>query len=182
MLYEESRMIVDRFRAEFKEYGWHPFTPARYEGVEQALMSLRRPGLRFLEWGSANGTITIMADMLGFAAFGIELDAELAVQARDLAERFGSAAQFATGSFLPAGYRWESPTGDRRLGTIGEGTSGYHALQTPLEAFDIVYAYPWGGEEPIMHDIMKRFGREDAYLLLQSADGVQIYRHGVRLN
>jgi hypothetical protein len=182
LLYEESRTMVDRFRAEVSQHGWHPFIPARYEGVERALASLQRPGLRFLEWGSANGTITIMADMLGYAAFGIELDAELATLARDLANRFGSAAQFATGSFLPPGYRWESATGDGRLGTIGEGTSGYQALHRSLDTFDVVYAYPWGGEEPIMLDIMQRYGRKNACLLLQGSDGVQMYRNGVRLN
>jgi hypothetical protein len=147
-----------------------------------ALVSLRQPGLRFLEWGSATGTITIMADMLGFTAAGIELDAELAQLARALAARFGSAAQFATGSFLPAGYRWKSATGDRRLGTIGQGTSGYQVLRQPLEEFDVVFAYPWGGEEPIMHDVMRRYGRKDAHLLLQGADGVEIYRGGSRVN
>lgn len=174
--------MVDRFQAVVRQYGWHPFVPARYEPVEQALASLRRPHLRFLEWGSANGTITIMADMLGFAAFGIELDPQLTLLARDLAKRFGSAAQFVTGSFLPDDYRWESATGDRRLGTIGHGASAYPMLRRPLDKFDVVYAYPWGGEEPIMLDIMRRYGRKDAYLLLQGADDVQMYRAGVRLN
>jgi pimeloyl-ACP methyl ester carboxylesterase len=95
LLYEEGRLMADRFRAEVIEHGWHPFVPAEYEQVETVLVSLQRPGMRFLEWGSAMGVITIMADMLGFAAAGIEIDADLARIARELADRFGSAAEFA---------------------------------------------------------------------------------------
>jgi hypothetical protein len=182
LLYEEGRLMADRFRAEVIEHGWHPFVPAEYEQVETVLVSLQRPGMRFLEWGSAMGVITIMADMLGFAAAGIEIDAELARIARELADRFGSAAEFATGSFLPAGYRWKSDTGDRRLGTIGQGMSGYQILRQPLEDFDVVFGYPWGGEEVIMHDVMRRYGSKDAHLLLQGTNGVEIYRDGKRVN
>ena len=179
-LYAQSRIIVDRFQTEVSRDDWHPFVPATYEVVEQALAPFPR-GLKFLEWGSANGTITIMADMLGFEAFGIEIDPQLVLLAQQLARRFDSAAQFATGSFLPAGYRWESPTGDGRLGTIGQGESAYQTLGQPLTAFDVVFAYPWGGEEPIMLDVMQRYGREDACLLLQGADGILTFRGGERV-
>jgi hypothetical protein len=111
-----------------------------------------------------------------------EIDADLARIARELADRFGSAAEFATGSFLPAGYRWKSDTGDRRLGTIGQGMSGYQILRQPLEDFDVVFGYPWGGEEVIMHDVMRRYGSKDAHLLLQGTNGVEIYRDGKRVN
>lgn len=146
------------------------------------MIELRQPGLRFLEWGSATGVITIMADLLGFEAFGIELDAELVDIARGLARRFDSGARFAVGSFLPSGYEWQSSTGDRRTGTIGDGSSGYPELQHPLEDFDLVFAYPWNGEEPIMLDLMQRLGGPQAQLLLHGKDGVRIHRGGRRID
>ena len=181
-LYEEGREMGDRFRAEASQHGFHPFVAADYKRVEEMLFSLRRPGLRFLEWGSATGTITIMADMLGFEAFGIELDPALVTIARASADRFGSAARFAVGSFLPAGYQWRSFTGDARLGTIGHGKSGYEKLGHTLADFDIVFAYPWGGEEPIMHDLMQRRGRRDALLLLNTTRAIEVYQNGQRVH
>lgn len=181
-LYGEGQEIWDRFDVEVRRHAWHSFVPADYQRVQRALLPLRGPGLKFLEWGSATGVITIMADLLGFEAYGIELDPELNAIARGLAERFGSGARFAAGSFLPEGYEWRSATGDRRLGTIGHGTSGYAELQHPLEDFDLVFAYPWSGEEPAMHDLMRRHGGSGARLLLYGPQDVQVYRWGRPLN
>jgi hypothetical protein len=180
-LREEGRAIWSRFESDVRELRFHPFVPSDYERVLRTLLTLRGPGLRFLEWGSATGVITIMADLLGFEAYGIEIDPELVDIARGLAERCDSDARFAVGSFLPDGYEWMSETGDPRLGTIGRGASGYPALGRCLEDFDLVFAFPWEGETPIMHDIMRRRGGSRArFLLYHSKDGVQVYRRGKR--
>jgi hypothetical protein len=176
---EEGRDIWDRFDREVRSEAWHPFVPADYDRVLAALLRFRAPGLRFVEWGSATGIITIMADMLGYEAYGIELDPALVEVARELAGRFGSGARFAAGSFLPAGYRFRPRGGDGRQGTIGEGASAYPELQHPLEDFDVVYAYPWSGEEALMQDLMRCYGSPRARLLLHSGnEGVRVYRGG----
>lgn len=177
-LAEEGRDFWDRFDAEVRQKDFHPFVPADYERVLQALLPLRAPGVRFLEWGSATGVITIMADLLGFEAYGIELDAGLVETARELAQRHGSAARFAAGSFIPNGYRYRPRHGDGRLGTIGVGESGYRELGHPLDDFDIVYGYPWGGEEPMMLDLMRAYGARDARLMMLGGSEVRIYRGG----
>jgi hypothetical protein len=176
-LFDDGWEIWEQFDREVRGRRWHPFIPADYESVLEALLPLRRPGLRFLEWGSASGVITIAADMLGFEAYGIELDAELVSMARHLAERVGSNARFAAGSFLPTGYHW----GDGRTGTIGEGESGYLALGRPLEDFDVVFGYPWDGEAPMMLDLMRRYGAADAVFLLNRPNGVKVYQAGREL-
>lgn len=165
-LQDEGFEIWRRFDVEVRQHQWHPFVPVEYDDVLQRLLELRAPGRKFLEWGSATGVITIMADLLGFDAVGIELDADLVAIARELAARYDSNAQFAVGSFLPTGYEWKASDGDNRLGTIGHGPSGYLALGRPLDDFDIVYAYPWDGEEAIFRDVMKRYARPDAVLLM----------------
>ncbi|MBW3629473.1 MAG: class I SAM-dependent methyltransferase [Gemmatimonadetes bacterium] len=178
-LSEEGQDIWHRFDAEVRQDHFHPFVPADYSRVQAALVALRAPGLKFLEWGSATGVITIMADLLGFEAYGIECDAQLVEVARELARKFGSNARFAAGSFLPTGYAWRPRDGDGRLGTIGEGSSGYLELGHPLEDFDLVYGYPWGGEEPMMHDLMRCYGGRAARLLIHgTSGGVQVYRDG----
>jgi len=165
-LIEEGSDIFHEFDLQHRSREWHPFVAANYDDVLDVLLSVHEPGAMFLEWGSATGVITIMADLLGFRAFGIELDSSLVGIARQLAAKYGSVAKFAAGSFLPMGYEWRDPTGDRRTGTVGSGVSGYLELQHPLEDFDVVFAYPWPGEAEIMRDVMQRYGRPDARLIL----------------
>ncbi|MFV2008060.1 MAG: hypothetical protein ACC667_11475, partial [Longimicrobiales bacterium] len=178
-LCHEGWEIWSRFDVRVRGESFHPFVAAEYEDVLAALISVREPGRRFLEWGSATGVITIMADLLGFEAYGIELDADLVVEARRLADAWGSGARFASGSLLPTGYRFRGPHEGDRLGTIGEGTSGYLELGHPLDDFDVVYGFPWSGEEALMLDLMKCYGRSDALLLLNTGDhGMTMYRGG----
>ena len=179
-LFAEGWELWDRFSGQPREHDFHPFVPADYEVVLETLLPLRGSGATFLEWGSATGVITIMADLLGLDASGIELDPELVATARGLAERYGSDARFAEGSFLPAGYEWKSTGGDGRLATIGDGPSGYRELGRHLDEFDIVFAFPWGGEEPMMLDLMRTYGRSDARLFLNTVnDGIRGYLGGV---
>lgn len=178
----EGRAIWDRFDSSYLERDFHPFVAADYDVVCEALLPLRGDGLRFLEWGSATGVITVMADLLGFEAYGIELDPSLVRTADHLAESFQSEARFVAGSFLPTGYVWRARNGDRRTGTLGTGPSGYLELGYPLDEFDVVFGYPWDGEQAMMLDLMASYGRRDALLLLNSnSDGVQAYRGGRRI-
>lgn len=176
-LCEEGREFWHRFDAEVRQDDWHPFVAADYDDVRAALMSLRKPGCRFLEWGSATGVITIMADLLGFDSCGIEIDSSLVDVGRELASRWRSNARFAVGSFIPMGWEWSG--GNGRHGTIVPGPSGYLELGRALDEFDVVYAFPWMGEESLMLDLMRCHGRKDAHLLLHTTqNGTTIYRGG----
>jgi hypothetical protein len=180
-LCEEGRAFWHRFDAEVRQDQWHPFVAADYDAVRAALVSLRKPGRRFLEWGSATGVITIMADLLGFESFGIELDSSLVEVGREFASRWRSDARFAAGSFIPMGWEWRPPGRNRngRHGTIGQGPSGYLKLGRALDDFDVVYAFPWMGEEPMMLDLMRCHGREDAHLLLHTPQNeTRMYQGG----
>ncbi len=178
-LFDEGWSLCERFAGAAGDRPFHPFVAADYDVVCAALWPRRREGLRFLEWGSANGVITVMADLLGFEACGIELDESLVETARALARQFDSRARFVAGSFLPTGYRWRPRDGDARTGTLGTGRSGYLELGRALDEFDVVFGYPWDGEAPMMHDVMRSYGRDDAVLLLHSAsDGIRAWRGG----
>ncbi len=168
-----------RFDREVRPHRWHSFVPSEYDRVLAVLTELRRPGMRFLELGSATGIITVMADLLGYEACGIEIDERLVRMARETAVRYGSNARFAAGSFLPMGWTWRPRDGDGRLGTIGEGPSGYLELGVPLDEFDLVYAYPWAGEEAMMLDLLRAHGAPEGRLLLHMASGeLRLLRRG----
>jgi len=176
---DDGWAVWESFDRTVRMAAFHPFVPADYDTVRAALLRLPATGQRFLEWGAGAGVIAIMADVIGFDACGIELDAALVAAARALALRHDSRARFIVGSFLPAGYRWRSPDGDTRTGTIGQGASGYLQLGRALDEFDVVFGYPWDGEMQLMQDVMRRYGRPDALLLLYDATaGVRGYRGG----
>jgi hypothetical protein len=171
--------IWQRFDLTYRQRHFHPFVPADYDVTRKLLASLRSPGCRFLEWGSATGVITIMADLMGFDACGIEIDATLVATARETAARHESAARFVVGSFLPMGYTYRTADSSGRTGTIADGPSGYLELGRTLEDFDIVFGYPWSGEDAVMLDVMQRYGRPDARLVIYNSDDtVRVYRGG----
>ena len=175
----EGWALFERFDVEVRDRGFHPFVAADYEVVLAALLARRAPDLRFLEWGSATGVITIMADLLGYEASGIELDSSLVATARALAARFGSGARFVAGSFMPAGYVWKRGSADGPPHFVGDGPSAYLPLGHALDDFDVVFGYPWGGEASMMLDLFRCYGRPDALLLLYGVDeGVRAFRGG----
>jgi len=177
-LCDEGWELWSRFDADVRQHSFHPFVAADYPVVLEALIAVRAPGRRFLEWGSATGVITIMADLLGFDAYGIEIDPALVDQARGLARRTGSNATFAAASFLPSGYRWKGGGGINRTGTIADGDSGYLQLGRPLEDFHVVFGYPWTGEEAMMLDLMRVHGRRDGVLLVHTEREVRAFTGG----
>lgn len=173
--------LWDEFEERQAGRSFHPFVNANYDVVCEALWRHRGEGLRFLEWGSATGVITVMADLMGFEAYGIELDPRLVEMARGLAARFDSGARFVAGSFFPTGYRYRTRDGDTRTGTLGTGESGYLQLGLPLDAFDVVFGYPWDGEQDVMLDLMRQYGRADALFLVKLNDEVVAWRGGRRV-
>ena len=166
-LYEDGYEHFHRFELEVRRRAFHPFVPADYADVERILRTHLAPGRRFLEWGSGSGVITIMADLIGFDdASGIELDGSLVDVARALASKYESRARFVAASFLPEGYCYRDEGGGTRTGTLGSGPSGYLALGRALEDFDVVFGYPWHGEERVMRDIFEQYGSRDATLVI----------------
>lgn len=176
-LCEAGWEIFDAFDREVRDKTFHPFVAADYTLVRHALTVHRAPGLRFLEWGSASGVITIMADLLGYDAYGIELDGSLVEMARTLAARFGSKATFVEGSFLPTGFAFTPRDREPWTSTTGSGESGYIRLGKALDDFDVVFGYPWGGEQQMMRSLMRSYGSPEALLLLHDVDaGVEGFR------
>ena len=85
-------------RARFGSVDCFDFVPCNYELVWRVLDSL--PRARFCEWGSGFGIVTGLAEILGFEACGIEIDAPLADASRRLLADFGLTARIMTGDYL----------------------------------------------------------------------------------
>lgn len=152
---------------------WDPNIRSDPAAVDAALLALPvRDGL-FLEWGSGLGVIAGLAALRGFDAHGIELRPELVHEARALVARHGIDATFARGTFVPSDYEDDPRVLDEDLLHEGSGPDGYEALGLDLDEFDVVFGFPWPGEEALFLDLFDRHARPGAALLLNlGRDGV----------
>jgi hypothetical protein len=90
--------FVDEGRSRFNTVDCFHFVPSDYDTAWRSLDALPRG--RFCEWGSGYGIVTGLAEMLGFEAQGIEINAELASASRRLLSDFGLSAHIETGDYF----------------------------------------------------------------------------------
>lgn len=166
-LWKEASEIWDRSE---NDRAYRRFVSTDYEAVYTAMRDLQDDVHTFLEWGSGTGVVTIMGGMLGWAAYGIEIEPELVSQARQLADAYCCDVEFGTGNFIPESYIPD----DQWRGQLMEDESAYAELELQLNEFDLVYAYPWPDEIDLFYDIMQHCGRGVRFLTYDD-------RHGVRL-
>jgi hypothetical protein len=158
------------FRAR-PEGGFHRFVPSDYLGAYEELKPLRSRAETFVELGSGLGIVTILADLLGFEAYGIEIEPRLVERSIQIAERFGSAATFAEGSFVAPDYRDEVEHLSADFLTPTDGAYAFDELGLELSDFDLVFAYPWPGEEDWLLELIRRHARASTLLLTYNSDG-----------
>ncbi|MBK9129928.1 MAG: hypothetical protein IPM13_19440 [Phycisphaerales bacterium] len=66
--------------------------------------------------------------------------------------------------------------------TVREGEAAYRELGLDLADFDLVYAFPWPGEEERFLEMVRVCGRRDTLLLIYGAsDGYQLFERGRRI-
>ena len=147
------------------------FVPSDYAEALVVLRGLTDRASTFVELGSGSGVVTVMADLLGFEAYGIELDPWLVERSIELAETMGSGATFVEGSFVPPDYQdeIEHQSGDHLTPT--DGARAYDEIGLDLDDFDLIYAYPWPGEEDWLDELVRRFARPEALLLAYDSSG-----------
>ncbi len=172
----------DQAREEFRAqvgHRHHLFIPCDHREAYETLRGLRARAVSFVELGSGAGIVTILADLLGYEAYGIEIEPWLVERSIELAEQFGSNAIFAEGSFVPPAYQEETEHLAADQLTPTDGPRAYDELGLGLADFDLVFAYPWPGEEEWLFEMIRRFARPDALLLTYgSRDGFVVGANG----
>ncbi len=94
----QATELIERGRALVKTVNCFDFVPSDYELAWRVMSTLPRG--RFCEWGSGLGIVTGLAEILGFAAHGIEIDAKLADTSRSLLAQLGFSATIEVGDYL----------------------------------------------------------------------------------
>lgn len=154
---------------------FHRVIPADHALAIDFLVERRKEAHTFLELGSATGVITIIADLLGFESYGIEIESDLVEISEDLAQRSDSSAQFIEGSFVPTDYRDEVHLLESDYLTPTEGADAYADMGLEIADFDLVYAYPWPGEEEWLIEMVRRYGGTRTQLMIYTVrDGYEL--------
>lgn len=167
-LREELMRLGSEAWDEFRQHAdgrHHLFIPCDQAAGYEELLALRERASSFLELGSGAGVMTILASLLGYEAHGIEIESWLVRRSSELAEHFDCGAQFAEGSFVPLAYQEEVSLLSAEFHTPAEGDVGYDELGSELDDYDLVFAYPWPGDEEWLDELMRRHARPDAILL-----------------
>ena len=148
------------------------FVPSDFERVWAALRSLRDggqlTGRRFLEWGSGMGVAACLARLLEFECSGIEVEPDLVMQARRLAQDHQLDVTFVCGTLVPDGRDEvvEAHTSGEVDWLVDGAEPGYDELGHELDDFDIVFAYPWPGEEGVLKALFDADAASGAVLCL----------------
>lgn len=173
-LIREGADAWEEYRAHAKDRH-QLFIPCDHHGAHEALGDLRSRALTFVELGSGAGIVTIMADLLGFEAYGIEIDPWLVDRSIGLAEQFDSAAIFTEGTFVPPSYQDEIEHLSGDYLTPTNGSYAFDELGLYLSDFDLVFAYQWPGDEDWLSELIRRHARANAILLTYDAcEGFQV--------
>jgi SAM-dependent methyltransferase len=157
------------------------FVPSDFELAYRALAAIDSTNLatgrRFLEWGSGIGVVACLAAQLGFDAIGIEIESPLVEIANDLAASHNLDAEFICGSFVPHGTEVTVGTADDFAWLSTTGPVAYDDLDLEPNDFDLIFAYPWPGEEQIIFDLFAHHAATGALLLTyHGIEGVRLQR------
>jgi predicted O-methyltransferase YrrM len=157
------------------------FVPSDFELTYRALAAIQSANLatghRFLEWGSGIGVVACLATQLGFDAIGIEIELRLVEIADELAAAHHLDAEFICGSFVPHGTEVTVGTADDFAWLSTTGTVAYDELDLEPNDFDLIFAYPWPGEEQIIFDLFASHAATGALLLTyHGIEGVRLQR------
>ena len=158
------------------------FVPSDFEQVYRALAWLRdshlTTGQRFLEWGSGIGAVACLAAQVGFHAVGIEIEPALVEIAESLAADQQIDVQFACGSYVPRGAEPFVDTAGELTWLRTDRPDCYADLDLDPEDFDVIFAYPWPGEEQVIFDLFADCAAVGALLLTyHGQDGVRLQRN-----
>jgi hypothetical protein len=166
-----------------------PSVPERVWAVLAEVTTRKLPPTRvFCEWGSGFGTATCLAALLGYEAYGLEIDEELVWFSRAIARRLGIPVTILCTSLFPAGY--EAYAG-------GDGTTvvtpvsvsdhpdtaeareplRYDGMAIAIADIGLFFAYPWPEERELMQDLFDAVARAGAILVVYHTDtDIRVFR------
>ena len=163
------------------------FVPSDFVTVYHSLRAITEAnlarGTSLCEWGSGFGVVASLAAMLEFKASGIEVERGLVDASRRLADDFGLPVEFVHGSFVPSGAEADveeayADTSTEYFWLVTDADDAYDELGLDPDDFDVVFAYPWPGEECLITSLFENYAADGALLLTYNQyDSLQLQRN-----
>ncbi len=148
-----------------------------------ALESLTRkgipPGRVFCEWGSGFGVGACLASMLGYKAYGLEIEDDLVALAVELARDMEIEVKNLCTSYFPEGFgsypaqggaELITPAPSSRWEEIAHTVPAYEGMDHEVDEIDLFYVYPWPGEQELMHNLFDAVAADGAVLIAYYGD------------
>jgi hypothetical protein len=182
----------ERFFADHDDHEAPRFVPSVPERVFAVLEEVTTrnlpPNRVFCEWGSGFGTATCMASLLGYAAYGLEIEEELVKLSRAIARRLGIPVEILCISLFPEGYDAYSG-GDGAALVTPESFSRhndnaearrplrYDGMETDIADIGLFFAYPWPEEHELIQQLFEAVAMKGAILVVYHTDtDIRVYR------
>jgi hypothetical protein len=171
---------IDAFFDRWKRSKSLGFFPSDYEAVYAVLKALRESNpeaTRLCEWGSGFGVVAGLGALLGYRAWGIEIDERCVEASRSLLEDHGIDVQILEGSFVPERYAERRESSADGLSTLLCGPGPIDEVDVEIEDFDVIFAFPWPDEQEMYCDLFARYAMVGAILVTYSAlEGICVQR------
>lgn len=178
----DAQSRIDAFIESHLAEPVYSFVPSDFALVYGALRHVAdahlAPGGLFCEWGSGAGVVTCLAALVGFEACGIEFEPALVDLAIALARHHHLKAGFCHGNFVPhGGQKIAEQVSEFEWLAIG-GPDPYEQMDLQIDDFDIVFVYPWPGEERVVECLFDRFAAAGSLLMTYNgaAEGIRLFR------
>lgn len=187
-LIDEADKRCDQFFEAGLGLRYPRYVPSDPTVAHAAIAFLEQQGLLrgkvFCEWGCGFATVTGIASLLGFEAYGIELEPELAELGSSLTGELGIPAEILNISYFPEGYDESEGVGGKDLIIPESHHSRGPAPPSPSyqdldpDEVDLFYVYPWPGQERLMMDLFISLSSPGAILLIYNGEGeISAYLH-----
>lgn len=180
---ESDRRIDDFFHSE-RNRKLPKYMPGDTEMLYAALKSVTDRDLPlgrvYCEWGSGFGIGTCLASLLGYEAWGIEIEDQLVDISIDLASDLDIDANFLNTSYLPDGFESYEGVGGETLvrdegfsypDDISQSEPIYEGMDRELAEVDVFHVYPWPYQQEFMHQLFDAVAVEGALLITYLGSG-----------
>lgn len=169
-LIEDAQDRIERFiRARQTTDPIPSFVACDFVMVDRALRAIDdqrlAPGPVFCEWGAGFAVAAGLAALHGMGSSAIEIHRDLVDQAERLLRDHSLDVELAQGSLVPEG-------GDEIVDEMASQDwlktnehPAYDELGIDVSDIDLIFAYPWPGEEGLVEALFDAFAAEGALLL-----------------
>jgi len=181
----------ERFFADNDDHQAPRFVPSVPERVFAVLAEVTTrnlpPNRVFCEWGSGFGTATCMASLLGYKAYGLEIEEELVRLSRAIARRLGIPVEILCTSLFPAGYDTYAGVDGAALVTPASVRDHHdtdedrgplrYGMEIAIADIGVFFAYPWPEERELMRQLFDAVAMEGAILVVYHTDkDIRVFR------